>query len=114
MKNSSKLLALGLVLFLGACSAAEGDFLKKVEGKTAYALEAMTDVSKIGSFSSNGKEFTPVIGEKVTFSKADGENTADYTVTVSGTEYIYTITTTDGKTGSLKTLAGTQDAWLKK
>ena len=113
MRNSSKLLALGLVLFLGACSAAEGDFLKKVEGKTAYADKDYA--SKIGAFSSDGKKFTPEgsVGQAVTFSKATDENTADYTVTISGTEYVYTITTTDGKTGSVKNAAGSIPAWLK-
>ena len=42
MKNLSKLLA-GLVLLLGSCSAIEeGNFLKKVKGKTAYDDATLT------------------------------------------------------------------------
>ena len=56
MKNSSKLLALGLVLFLGACSAAEGDFLKKVENKTM--VDSTQSALSFGTFSADGKSIT--------------------------------------------------------
>ena len=96
MKNSSKLLALGLVLFLGACSAAEGDFLKKVEGKTA---DEATTIA-FGSFSSNGKEFSMDTGNdtvaKAKFVKATDENTAEYSYQAS----TLIITTVDGETGT--------------
>ena len=61
MKNSSKLLALGLVLFLGACSLSAEDtaFLDRVKGKTAY--EEATHDTKVGVFSSDGKEY-PIEG----------------------------------------------------
>ena len=109
MKNSSKLLALGLVLFLGACSAAEGDFLKKVEGKTAYADKDFA--SKIGAFSSDGKKLT-IEGapEAGVFSKAIDENSAEYTLT--GT--ILTLMTTDGKTGTMISGNMTNSVYLNK
>lgn len=116
MKNLLQVLALGLVLFLGACSTAEGSFLKKVESKTAYSDKTMTEGSKIGSFSSDGKEFTSeeYIGYKAIFKNAIDENTAEYSVTVSGKEYIYTLKTTDGKTISTIDPSGTTiTAWLK-
>ncbi len=117
MRNSSKLLALGLVLFLGACSLSAEDtaFLDKVKGKTAFDdATTQDDTTKIGSFSKDGKEFTPVSpGQKVTFDEATDANTAKYAVTVSGTEFVYTITTADGKTGSVKAGSREIDAWLK-
>ena len=117
MRNSSKLLALGLVLFLGACSLSAEDegFLGKVKGKTAYGnATTQDDTTKIGTFNSDGKEFTPVSpGQKVTFDGTTDANTAKYAVTVSGTEYVYTITTADGKTGSVKAGSSEFEAWLK-
>ena len=92
MKNSSKLLALGLVLFLGACSAAEGDFLAKVQGKTVAEMQQ--------KFSADGKTF----GEApyaFKFTEATDENTGSYTLTVEGQTSTYTFTTTDGKTGTI-------------
>ncbi len=116
MKNSSKLLALGLVLFLGACSLSAEDegFLGKVKGKTAYSnATTQDDTSKIGVFSADGKEFDPAIGETVKFDGTTDANTAKYAVTVSGTELVYTITTADGKTGSVKAGSRELKAWLK-
>ena len=117
MRNSSKLLALGLVLFLGACSLSAEDeaFLGKVKGKTAYSSETTQDDStKIGAFNADGKEFTPLSPRPaVTFDGTTDANTAKYAVTVSGTEYVYTITTADGKTGSVKAGSSEFEAWLK-
>ena len=100
MKNSSKLLGLGLVLFLGACSAAEGDFLKKVEGKTASNVATDNQpASVIGKFSTDGKTFSQ--GEAtMTFSEATDENTGLYTGTMEGETFGYTFKTTDGATGT--------------
>ena len=112
MKNSSKLLALGLVLFLGACSAAEGDFLKKVEGKTAYNDAAYTQ--EIFTFSSDGKssgdgENSPIF----TFVEASDADTATYTFSENGQKMTTTIKTTDGKTGSMSDGTFSQPIYLK-
>ena len=113
MKNSSKLLALGLVLFLGACSAAEGDFLKKVEGKTAYSSETtQNDGTKVGTFSSDGKTFT-FAGLSLKFDKATDDSTADYTISVAGQSATYVIKTTDGKTGNITTTGVDVKIFLK-
>ncbi len=107
MKNSSKLLALGLVLFLGACSAAEGDFLKKVEGKTAYSSETtQNDNTKVGTFSSDGKTFT-FSGFSLKFDKATDDSTADYTASIAGQSVTYVIKTTDGKKANISS-SGTE------
>ena len=109
MRNSSKLLALGLVLFLGACSLSAEDtaFLDRVKGKTAY-VEATYD-TKIGVFNSNGKEFA-VEGapEAAVFSKTTDANTAEYTLHGSP----LTIMTTDGKTGTMHSIS-TENIFLK-
>ena len=112
MKNSSKLLALGLVLFLGACSATEGDFLKKVEGKTAYSDGAYTQ--EMFAFSSDGKSYGD--GEnspKFTFVEASDADTATYTFSEDGQNMTMTIKTTDGKTGSMGDSTDSQPIYLK-
>ena len=94
MKNSLQLLALGLVLFLGACSTTEGDFLKKVEGKTMY-YEA-SPATAVGAFSSDGKKLALVYN----FVSASDENTATYAATFTAGKDTITIVTSDGKTGT--------------
>ena len=95
MQRSSKLLALGLVLFLGACSVAEGKFLEKVSGKT------MSDgTDDMGKFSSDGKTFGDATFA-ITFTEATDENTGIYSGKDGGTPISYTIKTTDGKTGTM-------------
>ena len=117
MKNSSKLLALGLVLFLGACSAAEGDFLKKVEGKTAYSSETTQDETTLtGTFSKDGKEFKYELFISITlkFDKVIDDSTATYTVTMLGQTATYAITTTDGKKGSINIIGGDEVEFFLK
>ena len=120
MKNSSKLLGLGLVLFLGACSAAEGDFLKKVEGKTAFFDAAHTE--EFAKFSADGKSFGA--DPAATFVEATDDSTATYSLTIpaDGTDpaqkIVVTITTADGVTGTMTQSDGTDTSdalpiWLK-
>ena len=101
MKNSLQLLALGLVLFLGACSTTEDNFVKKIEGKSVYTDEAM--LHENGTFSSDGKKFT--INEPsnpvMTLVEASDDNTAKYEGKDGSDTFTYTFTTTDGKTGFL-------------
>jgi len=101
MRNSSKLLALGLVLFLGACSAAEGDFLKKVENKTAYlGTDATGD--NMGTFSADGKTLGEGDG-KMTFVEASDDSTATYKGGDAAVklEVVYSFKTSDGKSGTM-------------
>ena len=101
MQRSSKLLALGLVLFLGACSVAEGKFLDKVSGKTVVELAQ--------KFSADGKTFGTG-AEILTFTEATDENTGIYSGKDGTDVYTYTFKTTDGKTGTVlvpgETVAG--------
>ena len=104
MQRSSKLLALGLVLFLGACSVAEGKFLDKVSGKT------MSDgTDDMGKFSSDGKTFGTG-ADAMTFTEATDENTGIYSGKDGTDVYTYTFKTTDGETGTVlmpgETVAG--------
>ena len=104
MKNVTQLLTLSLILFLGACSITEGRFSKKVQNKVVYINEALAQ--DMGRFSTDGKEFIPGDGEKVTLSKATDDNTATYEATITDNAgaditYVYTFTTTDGKTGTV-------------
>ncbi len=100
MKKSSLLLALGLVLFLGACSTMEEDFLNKVQGKTAY--RAANQTLAIGTFSSNGKK---LINNADTFNyvKMIDDTTASYTSSIPAdkTTITYSIATSDGNTGTV-------------
>ena len=98
MKNSLQLLALGLVLFLGACSVSPDAFLESVKGKTVYMGTDATGQEN-GTFSSDGKTFD---GAK--FVEMVDATTGSYTasgkdgdVTISSTMSIHT---TDGKTGT--------------
>ena len=113
MKKTTQLLALGLVLFLGACSVTEekteDKFLDKVKGKTAY--ENATYETKYGTFTADGKKFTlndtdnPVL----TFVKATDENNGEYTLdTVT-----LTITSSDGITGSAPEAGSSTKLWFK-
>ena len=99
MKNSSQLLALGLVLFLGACSTTEESFLDKVKGKTVYGDASFTDAGP--SFSADGKTFQ----EHYKFVSSSDGNTAIYEfINVIGPDefkMVTTVTTTDGKTGTM-------------
>ena len=112
MKNLSKLLA-GLVLLLGSCSAIEeGNFLKKVKGKTAYDDATLTtDDAKIGIFSEDGTIFTFDNQSLVlTFVKATDGSVANYTISA----VTYLIATTDGKEGTLSTEGmAKRNIWLK-
>ena len=131
MKNSLQLLGLGLVLFLGACSATEGDFLKKVENKTVTTVA--TDLnSKMGKFSADGKIFsddgTDLVGA-FKFDKASDDSSATYTATTAapamsktfsiqtsdGTTGIYTLTahTVDGKDQNIPATEKNKKIWLQ-
>ena len=119
MKNSSKLLALGLVLFLGSCSALKEEYLDKVKGKTMYNNIAQTGADIIGTFNSDGKEITTG-SELYEFIETEDGSTGKYEYEPAGfLPYIFTIKTSDGKTGTLvkSGLAGTgnapQDVWFK-
>ena len=115
MKNSLQLLALGLVLFLGACSTTEGNFLDKIKGKTAYENATTQDnTTKYGTFTADGKTFTFSDGSGVLpFVKATDENTGEYAL---GTDTL-TITTSDGTTGNIKNKDGgntpVENLWFK-
>ena len=111
MRNSLKLLALGLVLFLEACSVSPDAFLENVKGKTVYETEEMSAESKIGTFSADSKIFDREILD-LDFIKATSTDTAVYEISgykISGYEEgatfktIFTFTTTDGKTGKVTT-----------
>ena len=113
MKNTTQLLALGLILFLGACTATEGNFLDKIKGKTAY--EQATYETKYGTFDADGKKFilndategNPVL----TFVKATDENNGEYKDPDGS---LITFTTSDGKTGSAPEAGGlTTKLWFK-
>ena len=100
MKNSLQLLALGLVLFLGACSVSPDAFLESVKGKTMYSAATMLPANEMGTVSADGKTF---IGLK--FVEMVDATTGSYTMsgkngddTISHTRSIHT---TDGKTGTL-------------
>ena len=98
MKNSSKLLALGLVLFLGACSVSPDAFLESVKGKTVYMGTDATGQEN-GIFSADGKEiagakFVEMVDATTGSYTASGKDGVDtFSMTVS-------IHTTDGKTGT--------------
>ena len=104
MKKSSLLLALGLVLFLGACSTMEEDFLNKVQGKTAY--RAANQTQAIGTFSSNGKKLINNV-ETLNYVKMIDDTTASYTVSIPAegsdpaSTRTYSIATSDGNTGTM-------------
>ena len=72
MKNTTQLLALGLVLFLGSCSVVEDKFLDKVKGKKFFSTAAATTVR--GEFSGDGRSLD--ISYK--FVEASDENTGKY------------------------------------
>ena len=113
MKNTTQLLALGLILFLGACTATEGNFLDKIKGKTAYEdATTQDDTTKIGIFSSDGRTFTfPDDPDVLTFVKASDENNGEYKLS-DGT--LLTFTTSDGKTGSTSSKDGSPTKlWFK-
>ena len=138
MKNSLQLLALGLVLFLGACSNGEPNsdkdpvtptppvtpptietkFLDKIKGKTVYDHATSTSsANKFGTFSADGQKFTwnsPGEGNPImTFLKASDENNGEYII--DGNTLVFT--TIDGKTGSIKNKDGSgpppEDLWFK-
>ena len=104
MKNSSKLLALGLILFLGACSLVDDKFLDKVKGKTAHVRGTNVE---IGTFSSNGKRFdwvvSPAGDPTMIFIEASDENTAKYRLPDGS---ISTIKMADGKMGDISGAGG--------
>ena len=96
MKKSILNVALLSMLFvLGACSAAaEGDFLKKVEGKTVYITVAGNE-QEAGKFSADGKTYLNMYN----FVEASDDSTATYKYDT----YVLTIKTTDGKSGTIAT-----------
>ena len=102
MKNSLQLLALGLVLFLGACSVSPDAFLESVKGKTMYTDVAMTE--EFGVFSADGKDFA---GAK--FDKMLDDTTASYIQTSGTISTTASIQTTDGKKGTYSVTAVTID-----
>ena len=115
MKNSSisKLLVLGLVLFLGACSAAKGSFLKKVEWKFMFSDAEYTKY--VGGFNSDGKKL-----DGYTFLEASDEHTGKYEKIDKRVTLTMIVKTTDGKTGSVTTSSSapeipnkTTKVWLK-
>ena len=109
MKKSILSIALGLVLFLGACSVAEGKFLDKVKGKTVYEAATMLPADEIGTFSADGKTF----GEVYTFVEASDADTATYSYTYGGMSVTYTIKTADGKSGSMSAGGESPPVWFK-
>ena len=108
MKNSSKLLALGLVLFLGACSTTEDNFFQKVKNKTISQEWTVIredgsrgyDGYTMGKFSTNGKLYYEGTFA-MTFSKAIDTNTAIYIGTFKEESYSLTVTTSNGFAGSI-------------
>ena len=123
MKNSLKLLALGLVLFLGACATvveepAEVDptgFLGKVLNKTMFMDAGLTQTK--GAFSEDGKIFTipNTVPTVFVFTKSSGPNSATYeTVITEEAPIMQTITvyTVDGVSGTLDSDAGLEVMWL--
>ena len=123
MKNSLKLLALGLVLFLGACATvieepAEVDptgFLGKVLNKTMFMDAGLTQTK--GAFSEDGKSFTipNTVPTVFVFTKSSGPNSATYeTVITEEAPIMQTITvyTVDGVSGTLDSDAGLEVMWL--
>ena len=125
MNISSKSLGLGLVLFLGACSVTEGKFLENVKGKTMYADAKMTTECLIGTFSADGKTFGDnITSPKFTFVEASDDSTATYSYTTPAVglapemKMVYTIKTTDGKTGTMSITVdgeaqGSGPVWFK-
>ena len=107
MKKSSKLLALGLILFLGACSLVDDKFLDKVKGKTANKVVIAPPDEPIGTFSSNGKSFdwvvSPAGDPTMIFIEASDENTAKYRLPDGS---ISTIKMADGKMGDISGAGG--------
>ena len=112
MKNTTQLLALGLVLFLGSCSTMEENFLDKVANKTAYDDATLTaDANNYGTFSPDGKKFTlnDTDNPEFTFVKSTDENNGEYKFSDGS---LITFTTSDGKTGSVLP-GGVGELWFK-
>ena len=113
MKNTTQLLALGLVLFLGSCSTMEENFLDKVANKTAYDDATLTaDANNYGTFSSDGKKFTlnDIDNPVFTFVKSTDENNGEYK---DPDGIPLTFTTSDGKTGSAPEAGSSTKLWFK-
>ena len=115
MKNTTQLLALGLVLFLGSCSVVDGKFLDKVKGKTASKLVALgAPEVVVGTFSSDGKRFDwnnpPYPYEGMTFVEASDENTGTYRLPDGK---LSIIKMADGKMGDLSGTGGPISFFLK-
>ena len=108
MKNPSQLLSLGLILFLGAWTTIEDEFLQKVKNKTISQEWTIIredgsrgyDGYTMGKFSANGKLYYEGTFS-MTFSEATDTNTAIYIGTFKGESYSLTITTSDGVSGSI-------------
>ena len=103
MKKTTQLLALGLVLFLGACSVTEekteDKFLDKVKGEKFFSTAAATTVR--GEFSEDGRSLD--IAYK--FVEATDENTGKYqaNLDINGNNNPVMVTSTIKITGA-KTL----------
>ena len=122
MKNLRSL-TLGLVLFLGSCTAVvenptEVDptgFLGKVLDKTMFMDIGLTKTK--GAFSLDGKNFTiPNFNPTVfVFTKSSGPNSAIYETVIteeSPTMQTITVYTVDGISGTLDSDTGLQGMWL--
>ena len=72
MKNTTQLLALGLVLFLGSCSVVEDKFLDKVKGKKFFSTATGPTVR--GEFSEDGRS----LDIYYKFVEASDESTGKY------------------------------------
>ena len=113
--NPSKLLILSLVLFLGACSTKEDDFLKKVANKTVYDNIALTD--SLGVFTGDGKKIEKrdvnnILLLTYTFEEIIDDSTARYELIQDKSKYSCIIKTSDGVTGTIGLSGGTETTKL--
>ena len=122
MKNSSKLLALGLVLFLGSCSALKEEYLDKVKGKSMYSASDTLQTSFLGTFDSKGKELQ--LGNILfEFVETEDGTAGTYEFKLEGTDSAITrvISTSDGISGTMQQTGGVgvapgtpaQEVWFK-
>lgn len=113
--NFSKLLALSLVLFLGACSTTEDNFFKKVINKTIY--DDVTQANSLGVFTSDGKKIEKRHTDETllleyTFEEVIDDNTGRYELLQDKKKYSYIIKTSDGVTGTMGLSGGTETSSL--
>ena len=113
--NSSKLLALSLVFFLGACSTTKDKFLEKVANKTVYNDASLTDI--LGVFTGDGKKIEKkgadgTLLAKYTFEEVIDDSTGRYELIQDKSKYSYFIKTSDGVTGTIGLSGGTENTKL--